>query len=342
MESRTTSLESDVATAQGDISTLQTDVSAAEVNISTLQGDVTTLTQGIVDAVSTHNTAPDAHADIRADLAGKQPSLTISPVGTALLNLSTPTAGKIPRINADASVTLIDVPSNVEEVDADFVSISYNPSGGGGGGGGVTVPDPIREYALTTDFSDSMGGSALTPTNAVISSGWAVLTDGYMQIPDGTDLDLTEWTIAVDVQQTGTATWQRIFDLGSSTTNFVTLTLLGGGNQIRLKSLIGTAEVTGESTSMRLSTVSGTATNWPIGTTQTVVVARSATEAKVFIGGRLVYSVPGLPALSEITRTLSYFGRSQYSADPYFTGRMRNARIWGVCLSPAQVVSVSI
>ena len=114
VESRTTSLESDVATAQGDI--------------STLQGNVTTLTQGIVDAVSTHNTATDSHADIRTVIAGKQDSLTISTVGTALLNLSTPAAGKILRVNADASVTLIDVPSNVEEVDADFVSISYNPS----------------------------------------------------------------------------------------------------------------------------------------------------------------------------------------------------------------------
>ena len=72
------------------------------------------------------------------------------------------------------------------------------------------------------------------------------------------------------------------------------------------------------------------------------LVARSATEAKVFIGGRLVYSVPGLPALSEITRTLSYFGRSQYSVDPYFTGRMRNARIWGSCLTPAQVLTISL
>ena len=104
VESRTTSLESDVATAQGDISTLQTDVSAAEGNISTLQGDVATaqgdistlqgnvvtLTQGIADAVSAHNTAPDAHADLR---------------------------------------------SNVEEVDADFVSISYNPSGASGSRG---------------------------------------------------------------------------------------------------------------------------------------------------------------------------------------------------------------
>ena len=82
-------------------------------------------------AVSAHNTATDSHADIRTLLDGKQPSLNISPVGTALLNLSTPAAAQIPRINADASVTLIDAPSNVEEVDANFVSITYNPGGGG-------------------------------------------------------------------------------------------------------------------------------------------------------------------------------------------------------------------
>ena len=65
VEARTTSLEGDVATAQSDISTLQGDVATAEGDISTLQGDVATLTQGIQDAVSTHNTAPDSHADLR-------------------------------------------------------------------------------------------------------------------------------------------------------------------------------------------------------------------------------------------------------------------------------------
>jgi len=81
-------------------------------------------------AVSEHNTAPDAHADIRTLVAGKQDSLTISDVGEAMLAIATPSGQKIPRINADASVTLIDVPS-IEEVDADFVSISYNPSSAG-------------------------------------------------------------------------------------------------------------------------------------------------------------------------------------------------------------------
>ena len=57
VESRTTSLESDVTTAQSDI--------------STLQGDVATLTQGIQDAVSTHNTSPDSHADIRTLIADR-------------------------------------------------------------------------------------------------------------------------------------------------------------------------------------------------------------------------------------------------------------------------------
>ena len=145
VESRTTSLESDVATAQGDI--------------STLQGNVTTLTQGIVDAVSTHNTATDSHADIRTVIAGKQDSLTISTVGTALLNLSTPAAGKILRVNADASVTLIDVPSNVEEVDADFVSISYNPSGTGVVGGECF--ELFDDYALGDVVVLSFGGGWL-------------------------------------------------------------------------------------------------------------------------------------------------------------------------------------
>jgi hypothetical protein len=62
-------------------------------------------------AVSTHNTATDSHTDLRTLIDGKQAALTISDVGTALLNISTPASVQIPRINADGSVTLIDVPS---------------------------------------------------------------------------------------------------------------------------------------------------------------------------------------------------------------------------------------
>lgn len=122
-------------------------------------------------AVSTHNTAPDAHADIRTVIAGKQDSLTISTVGTALLNLSTPTAEKIPRINADASVTLIDVPSNVEEVDADFVSISYNPSSAGASRG---LYSGIMSVAVPTQ--------ANTGLTTWVNQGGATVTDASVGI----------------------------------------------------------------------------------------------------------------------------------------------------------------
>ena len=116
VESRTTSLESDVATAQGDISTLQTDVStlqtdvsAVEGDISTLQGNVTTLTQEIVDA---RNAGHAALSNVLPS-AASQNHLTDDELEFL---------GTLPS-------TISALMSNVEEVDADFVSISYNPSG---------------------------------------------------------------------------------------------------------------------------------------------------------------------------------------------------------------------
>ena len=176
VESRTTSLESDVSTLQGDVATAQSD-------ISTLQGNVATLAQGIQDAVSEHNTATDSHADLRTVIAGKQDSLTISTVGTALLNLSTPTAEKIPRINADASVTLIDVPS-VEEVDADFVSISYNPSDAVFVGLGFESIETFDDYAVGS-LSTLYGGLGWGASGALIDHSFNSGTETFEDYDTG-------------------------------------------------------------------------------------------------------------------------------------------------------------
>lgn len=275
------------------------------------------------DAVSTHNTATDSHADIRADLAGKQDALSISTVGASLLALATPTAAKIPRINTAGTVTLIDVPS------------------GGGGDGGVTVPDPIREYALTADFSDSMGGSALTPTNAVISSGWAVLTAGYMQIPDGTDLDCAEWSIAVDVAPASVSNWMRIWDIGDGVNSFVILAVRSSDGVVYLGSKMAGVDIYASTASLRPSSASPN--YWPVNSPSTYVVTYSAEiGAKLYVDGRWVLSVPTCLGLATVGHAVAFFGRSKISGEPAFTGRMRNARIWDVCLSPAHVLSVSM
>ena len=88
-----TATRASVNAVESRTTSLESDVATAQGDISTLQGNVATLTQGIQDAVSEHNTATDSHTDIRTAIS--------------------------------------DLMSNVEEVDADFVSISYNPSGAG-------------------------------------------------------------------------------------------------------------------------------------------------------------------------------------------------------------------
>ena len=271
--------------------------------------------------------AVDGHTHVIADvdglaeaLAGKQDALTISDVGEAMLALATPAAQKIPRINANGSVTLIDVPS---------------------GDGGVYVPDPVRNYPLTTDFTDSSGGDDLTATNAVITDGWAVLTDGYMQIPDGTDLDCAEWSIALDVAPAEVSNWMRLWDIGADSTSFVILAMNSSTGETYLGSKMAGVDIYASTASLRPSSASPN--YWPVNSPSTYVVTYSADiGAKLYVNGWWVLSVPTCLGLATVGHAESFLGRSKISGEPAFTGRMRNARIWDVCLSPAQVVSVSI
>ena len=137
-----TATRASVNAVESRTTSLESDVATAQGDISTLQGDVATLTQGIADAVSTHNTATDSHADLRTAIS--------------------------------------DLMSNVEEVDADFVSISYNPSGAGASRGlysGImseTVPSQastglstwVNQGAATAADIESVGLQVYHPSAA--------------------------------------------------------------------------------------------------------------------------------------------------------------------------------
>ena len=183
VESRTTLLESDVSTLQGNVATLAQGIQDAVSTHNTATDSHADIRADLASAVSEHNTATDSHADIRAAIAGKQDSLTISTVGTALLNLSTPTAEKIPRINADASVTLIDVPS-VEEVDADFVSISYNPSDAVFVGLGFESIETFDDYAVGS-LSTLYGGLGWGASGALIDHSFNSGTETFEDYDTG-------------------------------------------------------------------------------------------------------------------------------------------------------------
>jgi len=120
---------------------LSSKIAAIEVELGTKIGSA------VLDGYYTSSEVDDL-------LDGKQDSLTISDVGEAMLALATPSGQKIPRINADGSVTLIDV-----------------PSGGDGSGGTRGLYSGIMSVAVPTQKNTKLttwvnqGGATVTDTS---------------------------------------------------------------------------------------------------------------------------------------------------------------------------------
>ena len=126
-------------------------------------------------AVSEHNTATDSHADIRTAIARNADHSALSNVLPSPASQNHLTDDELEFFGTLPS-TISDLMSNVEEVDADFVSISYNPSGGGGSSATledeITTDAPTAYWQLTEtggNLADSAGGGrTLTVTGSPV------------------------------------------------------------------------------------------------------------------------------------------------------------------------------
>src|SRR6185437_1809327 len=79
---------------------------------------------------------------------------------------------------------------------------------------------------------------------------------------------------------------------------------------------------------------------FPVGQWTHVAVVMDGNEGILYLNGQAVAvnnSVNLLP--SDITPTNCYFGRSEFSADPYFNGRMSALRLNSSALSLAQMIA---
>ena len=160
-------------------------VNAVESRTTSLESDVATLTQGIQDAVSTHNTAPDSHADLRTAIAHNADHAALSNVLPSTASQNHLTDDELEFFGTLPS-TISDLMSNVEEVDADFVSISYNPSGGGGSVAEVT-PGPQTTACTYVSDGDANGIIA-----ARVSMGASPSLSTSGSVDGGTLLDLID------------------------------------------------------------------------------------------------------------------------------------------------------
>jgi hypothetical protein len=149
-------------------------------------------------------------------------------------------------------------------------------------------------------------------------------------------LGLTDTTIMTWVKLNTVTTWQRIFDFGTGTTNYMFLTTQygTGGSANKLRFAIRTPGVAETVVNQINSSIA-----MPLGTWVHVAVVLSGTTGRLYLNGVEVGASTAMtlsPASLGVT-TLNYLGKSQFAADPYLNAALDDFRIYSEALSASQI-----
>ncbi len=165
--------------------------------------------------------------------------------------------------------------------------------------------------------------------------GKALKFDGlndYVNVPIGTLLStLSNITVATWVNYSGTGGgWQRVWDFGTGTTNYMFLTP-AQGTIGPMTFAIRTATVAEK----RFAAPGSLPTGWHH---TAVVIDGTAMTATLYLDGAAVSSssVAVLPKDLGVTNQ-NWIGRSQFTADAFFTGAVDDFRIYNRAMSAAEV-----
>jgi hypothetical protein len=213
----------------------------------------------------------------------------------------------------------------------------------------VAVPvDPgttglVALYALEGNVQDASGkgNNGTASGNPVYVSGpkgygQALKFDGlddYVTLPIGTALStMNDITVAALVNFGATAgVWQRVFDFGTGTTNYMFLTPSRSGTDSSRFAIL-TPAITAEQGITAPAALS-------VGWHHLAVVINSATmTATLYIDGASAGStaVTVLPKNLGVT-TQNWIGRSQWTTDAYLNSTLDDFRIYNVALTEGQI-----
>jgi fibronectin type 3 domain-containing protein len=174
------------------------------------------------------------------------------------------------------------------------------------------------------------------PTWSTGKTGNAVNLDGandHVTLPSSVVNGLTTATIAGWVNLDTIGNWQRIFDFGTGTNNYLFLTPRYASGTLRFA--IRTPS-TGE------QIINGTAA-LPTGSWQHVAVVLNGATGTLYVNGVQVgqNTAMTLNPSSLGATTANYLGRSQFGSDPYLDGRIDDFRIFARALTADEVAGLA-
>jgi hypothetical protein len=195
-------------------------------------------------------------------------------------------------------------------------------------GAGTTVSDASGQgHAGTLTGSTAWGAGKSGSAPALNGS-----TD-YVSLPANLVTDLSDFTVACWVYWNAARTWERIFDFGAGTGRYMFLTPRSSSGGMRFAITVDGGK--GE------QAVTGTAA-LPTAQWVHVAVTLSGRLATLYVNGAAVgsNSAEFLPPWQLGGTTQNWIGRSQYSGDPYFNGRIDEFRIYRGALTAADIAAL--
>lgn len=153
-------------------------------------------------------------------------------------------------------------------------------------------------------------------------------TDNYLKLPYAI-ADMHEMTICTWIRMRTTTSWQRIFDFGNGTQQYMFLTPTHGSEMRFVMKNGGEEEIL--------------ATNPIKQSTWTHVAITISNEAVILYvnGEEAARSTSMNIRPNDIHPTLNYIGRSQFNADPLLKAFVDDFRIYNYALTPEEIVNVT-
>jgi hypothetical protein len=199
----------------------------------------------------------------------------------------------------------------------------------------TVIPTLVARYAFDGNANDSSGNAnhasvTGSPTFVAGKYGSAMDLSGtnqYAMLPAGFLASVTNFTIALWVNWDGGAAWQRIFDFGNGTTQYLFLTPGSGSGTLRFAITTngGGAEQILETSPL------------PVGQWRHVAITRNGNTARLYTNGEVAASGTVTIAPASFNPALNFLGDSQYAADPLFNGRLDELFIYNYALSDTEI-----
>ncbi len=195
-------------------------------------------------------------------------------------------------------------------------------------GSGTTAYD-----ATGNNWPGTLVNGPIWNTTSKINGGLTLDgTDDYVSLAPGVVNGLSAITLSAWVNLSVLANWQRIFDFGTGTNNYMFLSPKNGASA-KVRFAIRTPSITEQ-------VIDGTAA-LPTGTWTHVAVTINGSVGTLYVNGVQVGQNTGmtLNPSSLGSTTQNYLGKSQFN-DPYLNGQVDDFRIYNRALSSVQISSL--